>query len=368
MGVGRLGVVDPGDPVDHGDLGDPVRVRAEGPQALADRLRLHAVGAGQRGGGQRVADVVRGRRADVLDRAELGRVLGPVGHERPVHQQAVDHAEVRQGGCAEAEADRPAALLDVGLADQRLGGRVGQVVHAGDGVALVDPALVGGVRLHRAVPVQVVGGQVEHGRRVRAQRGRPVQLVAGELDGEHVVGLLGEHRVQHRDADVADGGGAPARGGQDRGEHLDRGGLAVGAGDRQPGGRFAGGGVRPAQPPGQLDVAPDLQAGPLGGLEQRAARRPAGRGDDQPGALGQGVAVAEADGDAERLQFGGAGPQALAGAAVDDRDQGAEAVQDPGGADAGDAEPGDGDRQAGPVGQIRQVGQVGVGHPVTHPA
>ena len=53
-------------------------------------------------------------------------------------------------GHAEREADRPRALDDVGLADQRLGHRVGDVVDAGPLDALVDPALVRGVVGHRS--------------------------------------------------------------------------------------------------------------------------------------------------------------------------------------------------------------------------
>ena len=123
----------------------------------------------------------------------LGQFLGPVlpvVDEGAVDQDAVDDAELRGPGGVEGEADRPAALLDVGLADQPLGLRVRGVVDAGDLVAVVDPALVGGVRGHRAVPVEVVGRQVEHGGGVRADAGRPVQLVAGEFDGEDVVGPL----------------------------------------------------------------------------------------------------------------------------------------------------------------------------------
>src|SRR5690606_22481108 len=242
---------------------------------------------------QGVGDVVRGGRADVGDLGEFLGVAVPVLDEGSVHEDALDDAELGGGGRAEGEADGAAALLDVGLADQVLGGPVGRVVHAGDPVALVDAALVGGVGRHGAVPVEVVGGEVEHGGGVGAQRGRPVELVAGQLHRQDVVLLLAGHRVQQRDADVADGGRAQARRLKDGGEHAHGGGLAVGTGDREP-----GGGVRAAQAPGQFDVAPHGHPGPLGGGEQRLVGLPAGRGDDQVGALGQGVAVAEADGDA----------------------------------------------------------------------
>lgn len=265
---------------------------------------------------------------DVGDLGELLRVLLPVLHEGPVDQDAVDHTELGGAGGGEGEADRAAALLHVGLAHQVLGRLVLRVVHAGDGVALVDPALVGDVRLHGAVPVEVVRGQVEHGGGVGAQRGRPVQLVAGQLDREHVVLLLAEDDVEQRDADVADGGGAQPGRLQDRGEHPGGGGLAVGAGDREPGRGCAS--VQVPQPPGQFDIAPDRHARLGGRREQRLVGPPAGRGDDQLGALGQGVPVAEAHGDALRLKLGGLHARALVGALVDGRDDGAEVLEDPG--------------------------------------
>ena len=109
---------------------------------------------------------------------------------------------------------------------------------------------------------------------------------------------------------------------------------------------------RAAQPPGELDVAPDRHAGLGGGREERLVGLPAGGGDDEFGALGQGRAVAEAHGDAQRLQFGGLRAGALVVAVVDDGDERAEAVQDLGGRDAGDAETGDGDALALPVGHL----------------
>lgn len=288
-----------------------------------------------------------------LDVGDLGQLLGvllPVRDEGPVDEDALDDAQLGRSGGAEGEADGPAALLDVGLADQVLGGPVRDVVDAGDLVALVDPALVGGVRLHGAVPVEVVGRQVEHGGRVGADGGRPVQLVAGEFDGEHVVRLVAEDGVEERDPDVADGGGPQSGGLQDRGQHPYGRGLAVGAGDREPGGRAGA-----PEPPGELDVAPDLHARLGGGGEERLVGPPAGGGDDQLGAGRQGGPVAEADGDALRLELRRLGPGALVVAVVDDGHERAEAVEDAGGRDAGHPEPRDGDLLAVPVELFRHL-------------
>ena len=131
MRVGGLGVVDPGDAVDLGDGRDPVPVGPEGAQPVADRGRGDAVRAGQRGGGERVGDEVRApgeaRSAIVQSSAALAAALLDEG---PVGEDVVDHADHPDAGHAEGEADRPGALDDVGLADQLLGLRVGDVVDA----------------------------------------------------------------------------------------------------------------------------------------------------------------------------------------------------------------------------------------------
>jgi hypothetical protein len=177
-----------------------------------------------------------------------------------------------------------------------------------------------------------------------------VELVAGEFDREDVVLLLAEDRVEQGDADVADGRRAQARRLQDGGEHLDGRGLAVGAGDREPGRRFPA--VQFPQPPGEFDVAPDRNAGSGGRCEQRLVRLPAGRGHDEVGAFRQGRAVTEAHGDTERLQVRGLRPGPFVVAVVDDRDERSEAVQDLGRRDSRYAEAGDGDVPALPVGHF----------------
>ena len=116
---------------------------------------------GQRGRGERVLDGVRRRarrpgRGQVGQRAELGGTALPLLDEGAVGEDVLDHAEHPDGRHAEREADGPRALDDVGLADQLLGRRVGDVVDAGPLDPLVDPALVSGVVGHRGVPVEVV--------------------------------------------------------------------------------------------------------------------------------------------------------------------------------------------------------------------
>jgi hypothetical protein len=181
----------------------------------------------------------------------------------PVDQQVLHDAELTQRRAAEREA----------RADRGPGGQTHRdgvlAVVDGHGARTVDAPLVGGVGPERAVPVDVVRGDVEHDGGVRSDRRAPVELEARQLDGEHV--LVGQHGVQQRQPDVARGDGAQAGGAQDRREHAHGRRLAVGAGDGQPGGAAGR-----AQPPGELDLAEDLDPRGRRGDEQRRVGTPAG--------------------------------------------------------------------------------------------
>ena len=84
-----------------------------------------------------------------------------------------------------------------------------------------------------------------------------------------------------------------------------------------------------AQPPGELDVAPDRDAAPRGRRQQRLLRSPAGRGDDELDTVRQLVGIAQADLDAEGPQLRGDGPLAVAVPPVDGDDPGAASGQRP---------------------------------------
>ena len=73
------------------------------------------------------------------------------------------------------------------------------------------PSVPDGRRLV-VVPVEVVLGEVEHDGGLGGHRVGVVELEAGQLDGEHVVGLGVHHRLDDRQPDVADRGGAQAGG------------------------------------------------------------------------------------------------------------------------------------------------------------
>ncbi len=224
MRVGGLGVVHPRDAGTAQNGGVSVRVRHKPLQTRAYRLRRHAVGAGQCRGRQGVGHVVRPGRPDLIDRGEGHRPVRARGVDEP----AVRDAELAGGRRRERERDvRPRCAgeqscggLVVGVADRRS--------------AAPDARFRGGVRLQAAVPVEVVGRDVEHRRGRRAQPRRPVQLEAGQLHREDVGRRVCQYGVDQRSSHVACRDGPPARGAQHGGEHPHGGGLAVGAGQREP--------------------------------------------------------------------------------------------------------------------------------------
>ena len=185
--------------------------------------------------------------------------------EGPVHQQVVDHAELAGPGHAEGEATTLrayGAAARPALATTRRR-RCTTATVPGAKISALDR----GVRLDGTVPVEVVRGHVEH--RGRERRGPTGSSAAGSWTARRPA------RRRLRLADRLDAPGcrrcrrrrSGARRREHRGEHADRGGLAVGAGQRQP--VRDGVGEHRAQPPGQLDLADHLDPGRGGGGEQR---------------------------------------------------------------------------------------------------
>jgi hypothetical protein len=169
----------------------------------------------------------------------------------------------------------------------------------------------------------------------KPQRRRPLQLRAGDLDGEDVVRRFDGDRRDQRQSHVA-GGDAPQPGSlQDRLEHADRRGLAVGSGDTEPRRRSGG-----PQPPGQLGFADDVDTGPGGGRHQWLVGPETGRGHDQVGGQWR-HRVAEPDLGAAFPQPSGDQPLRLTVAVGHDRDVGPSLEQDIGHGNTGHPEPGD---------------------------
>ena len=247
--------------------------------------------SGQRGGGQGVRNLVRRKgwriALDVGKGAELGRGGMQLGHERAVGENVVNNSEHSWRRDTEGETRCETAILNVGLAHEVLGQRVLDVVDAGHLGALVNLALGARVGVQRAVPVDVVGRNVEHRAGPRCHRSsavsgraaQPMQLKARQLDREDVVRLGMLHHLDQWGSDVAGCLGPQPRSAQHRGEHAHGGGLTVGAGQGEP---RRGTGLR-SQPPSQLDLAPHRDCGRGSRGEQGLVRSPTRRGDDQVG-------------------------------------------------------------------------------------
>ena len=106
VGVGRLGIIHPGDPMAFQHSLDLVRADRDRLQSFADRRRGHAVRAGQRGGCQRVGHIVRRGGTHIADLGEFQRRVPTLLDERSIDQQVIDHAQHRQSRRSQREADR----------------------------------------------------------------------------------------------------------------------------------------------------------------------------------------------------------------------------------------------------------------------
>ena len=150
-----------------------------------------------------------------------------------------------------------------------------------------DPRLGGLVGLHRPVPVEVIGCQVEPGSALGTERRGPGETEAGALDDEGVE--VHHDRVDQRGRGVPGIDRSQAR----RSEHLHgqqgRGRLAVGSGDRHHRTRTAGALLLPAV--GEFDLRHELDVCCLRRVDHRVrlghARRRADEiaGRDQFGEL-----------------------------------------------------------------------------------
>ena len=148
--------------------------------------------------------------------------------------------------------------------------------------AVAEDARLGSrVVFHRVVAVEVVLREVQHRRRGEGERRRGLELVAGELDrvelGVTVRLAVGE-RIQHRQADVAGGDGAPPGASSHRRDERGDGGLAVGSGhaDHRGSGREA----RDLAAE-DLDVADHFDAACEGRAKHRLAQRNARTRNDR---------------------------------------------------------------------------------------
>ncbi len=272
--VGRFRVVDPAHAVLDADEFDAVRIQPERGQHLADDAGLDTVRPGEGAGGEHVRhDMRRGKAGltEVVECCELDRTGETVFEEGTVAEDAVDDPEIARTGHVETEADRARALDHLGLLDHQFGCAVGTVVDARHLGVVVHFRLRRAVGVERAVPVEVVVGDVQAGARERRELAPwvpvdPVQLVTGELHHQNVEPLRVADGVQHGDSDVPARRGAVSARSQHGRRELHRRRLAVRTGDRDP---VRGLPDLVAQAPGELDIAPQRDGAQLRPAQQR---------------------------------------------------------------------------------------------------
>ena len=271
VGVRGLGVVHEVDARDLAAGLDAVLDRAEARKAARHDVFAHADEQRERGGRQGVLPVVATADLQVVGAPEV--VLHPVqADDEPIASD--------EGGIAAAELAVDGQLADAqaALGAAHRDGAAPVVVHRDDGEVAgahvgEDLLLGGGVGLHGAVPLDVVGRDVEQRRRARVEPRGLGELETRELGHEPAaLGTMAD-LADAEHADVAHGlGRAAVLVEQVRGERG-RGGLAVRAGDGYP--------VARALAEGELGLADNLGARGRGGAEKGALLGDAGRSDGE---------------------------------------------------------------------------------------
>ncbi len=282
VGIRRLGVVDEEHAAEAADLlhavGEAGKALEPGRDLFTRQADRAAQGEG-RGGVLRV--VLPAQRADAL------KAEGRAG-------LAVFHLDQRAAFGINAGFDR---LPDRNaphsrLRRKRFGDRRADLVIDADHGGILrpqpgeNPRLDLGVMVERAVPVEMVGRDVQQAGGIGIEARRQVDLEGGIFDD---IGEALGRRIERQDrcADIAAHGGAPAGRRDEMGRERGRRRLAVGAGD---GDDFALAALGAALPAEQLGIADDLDAGCLRaergpmrlGMGERDARRQDQRGEIAP--------------------------------------------------------------------------------------
>ena len=237
----------------------------EGAQRVADHRAGYARDHGHGRSGQRILQVVFAGYVDLVDPADGLAVGGRAEHDLALpHERAVLHL---------IAAGEPHDLRL--CAFRHVPGHGIVPVENHEVICILhfkDALLEGDVLLHGAVAVQVILGDVEHRADVGMEQRGGLHHEGGNLAHGHVARLHLRHRAGIGCADVTHHVGALARVLEDLAQQRDRGGLAVGARDRQ---QHAGG-----LSVGVLDLAHDLHAQLLGAQHRGVLRGNAGA-DDQ---------------------------------------------------------------------------------------
>ena len=263
VGIGRLRIVDEYDPAKSADLLHPMSEPGKGQEGAGDALGLDAERPRGGVGERRVLPVVGAAKRP--RRLKIGRRRGLYARHHPVFADP-DVGERRFLARYRDDARRAGARFE-----PRVDFAARLVVDADQGdVGMGDQAL-----LHRrvagkvAVPVEMVGGDVDKEADARRERGGEIDLIGRALDDVRPPGC-GRRQVKHGHADVASHRHLATGFLQHVGDQRGGGRLAVGAGD---GDERRIGRPRTALASEELDVADDRNPGLIGKIDRPVWRR-----------------------------------------------------------------------------------------------
>ena len=251
LGIGGLGIIDNQGAARMAERLHPVRQTGEGAQTAPDRLPVHTQSQHRCNGCRRVLGIVHP--AQRGNACQIGHIHFPVG---PVEDKAgAVAADAVLKGIVHRQAHKR-MVLPFELIGNLLAKRIIDTDHRQTGL-LHQPLFDRRIQGHRAVAVEMVGGQIGQNPDSRRQRRSQIDLEGRTFDHMHA-GLVRHRQRQNGRADIAAHRHITPRHLQQMGNQSCGGGFAVGAGNRHTGriGRDQG-----SLAEEQFDIADDLDTG-----------------------------------------------------------------------------------------------------------
>ena len=234
-----------------------MRVEAKASNRDLDFIGLNATGSRDCYGSGGVSHQVRRQYTDfskVVKCCNFDSAVGTVIKKSTVAQNLFDKPNLASARHAGGEPDGSCAFDNVGIFYHRLGHRIVHVVNASNLGVFIHLGFCISIGFETSVPVEVVVGQVEHSANQWLNFSEVVQLKTRKFNNQGVVANFVANRVQNRCSDVSASNCSDSTGVEHCLDQLNRCGLAIGAGYRNPFGRATN---LVAQAPGEVDVYPN---------------------------------------------------------------------------------------------------------------
>ena len=144
-----------------------------------------------------------------------------------LNERVLNPTDLRDCGDPQGQSNCPGSLDDIGLGDHVLHGDIGCGIETGFLSQVIDLRLICCIGLCTAVPIKVIGVDIQTHRSQRRNSRYGMQLEGGELDSED--GCIGINGFANGKANIAYFDGVLTCCSQHRSQHSNRRRLAIGS-------------------------------------------------------------------------------------------------------------------------------------------